>query len=217
MNETVLKDLIATAIIVVYVALLGLNVVINPALSVLATGAIGFLFKPSANGGWTLTNPFKKVVPIIVALLLLGSTVAKADIFNAIGPKDSKVQLTSLQASGIFNSGTILTDVTQIVNYLGVKEGVAYNFGSRNIINTIGATVITYQPWGVSADLEVLNTDGVALVGAWNIGNYLPVANVPIIKYFTYLYVDAGYGAEQDSNNNWKSAPLIGAEFKFSF
>ena len=86
------------------------------------------------------------------------------------------------------------------------------------MVNTTGATIVTYAPWGLSADVEMLDADGVAGVVAWNIGNYLPVANVPVIKYFTYLYVDAGYGFEENANGTkFEGSPVIGAEFKFSF
>ena len=113
----------------------------------------------------------KLLLTVAIMVGLMG--LAKADVFNPISPENKKVQLTSLQASGIFDSGTILTDVTQVINYLGVKDGAAYNFKLKQWDNTVGATFITYAPWGLSADLEMLNADGVAGVVAWNVGQFL--------------------------------------------
>jgi opacity protein-like surface antigen len=157
----------------------------------------------------------KKLVLLVALLTAIGCTAVFADIFQPVGPKNDNLKATNVSA--IFDSGTALTDAAQIINYLGVKEGYAYNFQSKEWVNTVGATVVTYAPWGVSLDVEMLKADGVAGVVAWNVGSILPVANVPVMKYFQYLYIDGGCGMEQNSASAWKVAPVVGAEFKFSF
>ena len=156
----------------------------------------------------------KLVLAVMLFALPMFASMANADIFNSIG-QSTKATAT---APVLVNENVILTDVTTIVNYLGVKEGTAYNFKLGQLDTTTGATIITYAPLGLSADLEMLDADGVAGVVAWNVGNYLPVANVPVIKYFSYLYIDAGYGWEENSNGTkFEGSPIVGAEFKFSF
>ena len=157
----------------------------------------------------------KALLAMLIVFVFGFAGLAHADIFNPITPASHKLALTEPTAA-MFDSGTILADASQIINYLGVKEGEAYNFHTKSFVTTSSATFITYAPWGLSVDATMLNADGVALVAAWNIGNYLPVGNVPIIKYFNYLYVDGGFGWEQDANKAFKPAPLVGAEFKFS-
>lgn len=155
----------------------------------------------------------KKLV-LALMMLVLPVALVYADIFSPIAPSPK----ATASAPTLLNDNVILTDVTQIINYLGVKEGTAYNFKLKQWDATTSATIITYAPWGLSADLGMLDADGVEAVVAWNVGNYIPVANVPIIKYFTYLYVDAGYGFEENADGSkFEGSPILGAEFKFSF
>ena len=155
----------------------------------------------------------KKLLLNVMLLVCMFAVTAKADIFS---PIDAKVKVES-QFQTSLDTGSILADATTIINYLGVKEGYAYNFELKQFDNTVGATIVTYAPWGISADLEMLNADGVAGVVAWNVGSYIPVANVPLIKYFTYLYIDGGCGMEANNSGTWKIAPTAGVEEKFSF
>ena len=161
----------------------------------------------------------RKVLLSFVIMIFALAGIARADIFNAVGSTTTvKAKATeSVVVAPVVTNSTILTDATAIINYIGVKEGLAYNFKLKQWVNTAGATIVTYAPWGVSIDLEMLNSDGVAGVVAWNVGQFLPVANVPVIKYFSYLYIDAGIGGEADNNSNWQIAPTAGAEFKISF
>ena len=140
--------------------------------------------------------------------------LAKADILNPIGPGSEKVSFATPTA---FDSGTLLTDAASVINYLGVREGEVYNFMSHSWVTTTGATIVTYAPWNLSLGISMLNTDGVAGTIDWNVGSYLPVASIPVMKYIQYLYVVGGCGGEMNSNNNWKVAPILGAEFKFNF
>ena len=155
----------------------------------------------------------KKIV-LAIMMLVLPVALAHADIFSPVGQSTK----STATAPVLVNENVILTDVTAIVNYLGVKEGTAYNFKLGQMDTTSGATIITYAPWGLSTDLEMLNADGVAGVVSWNVGQYLPVANVPVIKYFSYLYLNAGYGWEENSDNTkFEGSPVVGVDFKFSF
>jgi hypothetical protein len=155
----------------------------------------------------------KKIV-LALMMLVLPVALAHADIFSPVGQSTK----TTTTAPVLVNENVVLTDVTAIINYLGVKEGTAYNFKLSQMDTTTGATIVTYAPLGLSADVEMLNADGVAGVVAWNVGNYLPVANVPVIKYFSYLYLDAGYGWEENiAGTKFEGSPILGAEFKFSF
>lgn len=156
-----------------------------------------------------------KKILLSLALVFGLTSFVQADIFQPVDPaKSTKLEAT---APTVFDSGTVLTDAAAIINYLGVREGEAYNFGNHSWVTTTGATLITYDPWNLAIGITMLNADGVAGDIDWNVGNYIPVQNVPVIKYFQYLYVIAGCGGELDNNNNWKIAPILGAEFKFSF
>ena len=141
--------------------------------------------------------------------------LASADILNPIGPSNSKVTFTTPTA---FNSGTILTDAATIINYLGVTEGEVYSFENHSWVTTTGTTIVTYAPWNLSLGIAMLNTDGVVADIAYNLGAVLPSANVPLLKYTQYLYVIGGIGGEENTEGTaFKLAPVIGAEFKFSF
>ena len=153
-------------------------------------------------------------------VLILGfCSVAKADIFNPLPARNSdKAFLASVNST---NASNLLADATAIINYLGVKEGEAYNFNQHKWVTTTGATIISYTPWNLSLDVQMLDTDGVVGSIAWNLGNYLPTNNVPVMNLTQYLYVFGGAGAEQrtevDGSTPMKFASVAGAEFKFSF
>lgn len=154
-----------------------------------------------------------KILSLLIAFSLLGTVFVKADIFNPITPENKKLTATIPTA---FNSGTVLTDVTQVINYLGIKEGYAYNFNKKKWVTTTGATLVSL-PFNFSIGVSMLNADGVTGNIEWNLGNYLPVQQVPIMKYVQYLYVFGGAGIENDSNDNTKFASVVGVEEKFSF
>lgn len=155
---------------------------------------------------------------ILSTLLIIGICgVARADIFNPLPAKSTHQSfLASVNSS---NPGNILADASTIVNYLGVKEGEAYQFNQHKWVTTTGATIISYSPWNLSLDIQMLNADGVVASIAWNAGNYLPVNSVPVMQYLQYLYLYGGAGAEENTsdNNAMKIATIAGAEFKFTF
>lgn len=147
-------------------------------------------------------------------LVFAMASVASADIFKSI-PNDEKNQIKAEAPK--LDAGTILSDAAAIINYLGVREGYAYNFHTKEWVATTGATIISYTPWNLAVGVAMLKTDGVVVTLDWNIGKYLPVENVPVMRYFSYLYVDGGIGAELNWEDKWKQAPVLGAEFKLTF
>lgn len=161
----------------------------------------------------------KLFLSLILVLGLCG--IARADIFNSIPEKPNQSYLASVNAPTSINEATLLTDATAIINYLGVKEGEAYQFNQHKWVTTTGATIISYTPWNLALDVDMLNADGVVGSISWNIGNYLPVQNVPIMSMTQYLYLFGGAGAEQrtevDGSTPMKFASVLGAKFKFSF
>jgi hypothetical protein len=161
----------------------------------------------------------KKLVLILVGLFLL-SSCAYADILNPIGGQKYSTFLASVNGVSS-NASTLLTEAAAIINYLGVREGEAYNFNAHKFVTTTGATIITYAPLNLSLGVTMLNADGVTGDLDWNVGAYLPVQNIPIMNLTQYLYVIAGAGAEEktegDGSTPMKFASILGIEFKFSF
>ncbi len=140
-------------------------------------------------------------------------SVSHADIF---GPQPAKA------TAGIsVDPATILDYLAQGINYLGVKEGGAYDFEQGEFCTYSAATLYTYQPWSTSLDIGMLNIDGAALTVNWNAGNVIPCEQVPILKMFKYLYIGGGIGTRylegKDGKDDWKLAPIVDAQFKVTF
>jgi hypothetical protein len=153
------------------------------------------------------------IAAVLIAFCLLGSGVARADIFHPLGVDNSKLTATT----PVIDSGSILQDASTIINYLGLQEGYAYNFELKQWDVVSGTTIVTYAPWNIDLGVAMLDTDGVEATLDWNIGAYLPVANVPIMQYCSYLYLSGGFGAEENSSGAWKIAPTAGIKAKFTF
>lgn len=87
-----------------------------------------------------------------------------------------------------------------------VKEGVVWDFQHKRFLNTLGLEVLTWK--GINANLSWIGTDGVGATVAYSLDN-LPIQNVPILKYTSYLNVGytAGYRTLtlSDVNDNPKS------------
>jgi len=157
-----------------------------------------------------------KNVLLSIVLLFGLCTVANADIFGPQRTASYKVVNPTTGDQVTIDPNTIFTDVTNIVNYLGVREGTVWDFKRKEFVTYTGATLITWK--NISLDIAMLNLDGAGLSIDYNIGQFLPVQNVPILKYTQYLYVGGGYGARFDTpSNKWKEAPFIGAQFKLTF
>lgn len=218
LTDAMIRDAIGVIIILTYVYLLATHATIDPALSGLAMIAFGYFFK-GVPASYIIGKPKEIVssapviIPLVLVMLFLFGSNAKADIFNPISPSNPKATVTT----PLIDTGNILADATSVINYLGVQEGYAYNFELHQWDVVSGATIITYAPWNLDLGIAMLDTDGVAATIDWNVGSFLPVTNVPVMQYFSYLYLTGGVGAEENSSSNWKIAPIVGAKFKFSF
>jgi len=161
----------------------------------------------------------KKLLLAVALLVISFAGVSYADIFSPIGesPKQPvKLTLTPVTLTPT-QEATLLTDVADVVDYLGVREGEAYNISQHRFVTTTGATVITYAPWNLGLGITMLNDDGVTADLDWNIGAYVP-ASSPINSLTKYLYVMAGVGGEENIGGTaFKLATTTGAEFKFNF
>lgn len=156
---------------------------------------------------------------LAVALMIgaLGfSGVAHADLLPPIDPATTyKLTAPPLTA---FDAGTLLTDAAKVIDYLGVREGEAYEYNQHRWVTTTGATIITYAPLNLGLGITMLNADGVTLDLNWNVGQYLPVQNVPVMNLLDYLYVFAGVGGEENvAGTKFTFASTTGLEFKFNY
>ncbi len=156
-----------------------------------------------------------KIIVLILAATLFQPVFAHADIF---GPRpERKLSATQNEELGFpVDPGTILADLTQITGYLGVREGVFYDFKEHEIVNYAAATIYTYQPAGISLDAGALNADGFAATIDWNAGAFIPADQVPLMNLVKYLYIGGGVGA-RDIDGKWKAAYGLDAQFKFTF
>ena len=155
---------------------------------------------------------------ILLSLFLVFGlcSVARADVFGPQRTASYKVSNTTTGDQVTIDPATIFTDITQVVNYLGVREGSVYDFNKKEFVTYTAATLYTWN--NIAIDIGMLNIDGVGASIDYNIGNLLPVQNVPILKYTQYLYVGGGVGGRYDSvTNTWKVSPFIGGQFKLTF
>lgn len=163
------------------------------------------------------------VLLMVIAVMFLGGPqVVFADIFGS--QISAKVMATTPpnQTATAIGPGQIIDELTKIVNYLGVREGTAY-FWAKNgsgMCNYAAATLYTYKPWGLAADIGLLNIDGGALTIDWNIGAVIPSDQVPILNLFKYSYIGGGIGARyidvNDQGTKWNVGGIVDAQFKFA-
>lgn len=89
---------------------------------------------------------------------------------------------------------------------LPLKEGAMVDFKNHRILNTLGLGLINYENFGL--DLSYIGVDGLGVTLEYNLGA-LPVQNIPIIKYVSYLNIGYTVGyrtmAWADLNDNPKS------------
>ena len=158
----------------------------------------------------------KLFLAVAVMIGAFGLGTAHADLLPPIDPAQT-YKLTAPPLSA-FDSGTLLTDAAKVIDYLGVREGEAYQYNQHRWVTTTGATIVTYAPLNLGLGITMLNADGVTLDLNWNIGQYLPVKNVPIMNVLDYLNVFAGVGGEENqAGTAFKFASTTGIEFKFNY
>ncbi len=212
MTDQLVRDSIAIILTIFVCVAAFMNIKVPDNIITVWQIAIGFFFA----GKISPTVNLSKAVPIVLMFLFFTGSVAQADVFNPIGGNVKyKSFLNSVNGSSI--NGNLLSDLTQIVNYLGIKEGEVYNFQLKKWVTTSSATIITYAPWNLSLDADLLDTDGVGGSITWNVGNYLPVQGVPVMQYIQYFSLIAGDGAENNSAGNVKNVSYVGAQFKLTF
>jgi hypothetical protein len=229
MTDQEIRDIVCILIIGVCLTISALGHEIPPVVLGWAQICFGFLFG-SKTANYTIgrsnvtkeqtvttgadTTKIVQTTAAIFVFLMLSVGTARADIFNPL-PNVDKPALSQPVVN--LDSGTLLGDLTSVINYLGVQEGEVYNFNAKKWETITGATLITYSPWGLDAGVAMLNTDGIAGTIDWNVGQFLPVANIPVMKYFSYLYLSGGAGGEENSSSAWKLATFVGAKFKLTF
>jgi len=164
----------------------------------------------------------RRAFVVLLVLCFVASFVvpAQADIF---GKREKKLEAKA--GAGIsIEPNTILSGLTQIVDYLGTREGMFYDFNEEEVCNYAGATLYTYDPWSLALDIGMLNFDGGAATLDFNIGELMPSEGVPIMNLLKYLYVGGGIGARYiDTKNDntdekkWCAAYGVDAQCKFTF
>lgn len=157
---------------------------------------------------------------VVIAMLAL-SICAFGDMF---GPKRDSTSIRGAARSerAIVDSDTIIDTTSQILDYLGPKEGVFIDFGEGGeCCNFIAGTVYTYDPWALSLAVGMINDDGAAVTVDYNVGKHIPCEDVPILSVFEYLYVGAGGGARSLENSSgddeWQAAYGLDAQFKLTW
>lgn len=152
---------------------------------------------------------------LVLMFALMYAMPAQADIFGS--RPEHRLNASQNQALSFpVDPGTILADLTQITGYLGVREGVFYDFNQGEFCNYAAATVYTVQPYGIAIDVGALNTDGFAVTVDYNLGSMIPAQDVPLLNLVNYLYIGGGAGA-RDIDGSWKAAYGVDAQFKFTF
>jgi hypothetical protein len=224
MTDQIMRDIIAAMVIAVYLGLLAFKLPVDQNLASLALIAFGYFFK-GTSAGWSLKPP-PKVAAVLFLFMILGIGSARADLFNPVGPGTNgkyKQFLTSVNGP----SGNTLQDIETVLNYLGEREGYAYNGRLKQWDITTGATAVSIPAYNLAIAGNVLTPtspngsffDGWSIGAEWNVGNYLApqVQNVPVLQYITQAYVGLYAREEKDRNGNYQFAPMIGGDIKISF
>ena len=167
----------------------------------------------------------KLTISLILVVGLCG--IAKADIFNPAGPGTEGKYKTFL-ASANGPSGSILADISTVLNYLGATAGEAYNMRLGQWDTTVGTTLITLPAYYTSIGAETLIPgNGGSLIDGWAetnslnwgafLGKYTSISTIPIIQYLSQAFAGVDFGQEQNAKGNYQFAPLIRVGVKISF
>jgi hypothetical protein len=151
----------------------------------------------------------KKLFLAIALVSMFFVTSARADLVDLF----MKPQPTA-KATAVVEPTTILDIVTKVINVVGPKEGIGYDFKQKEVVNILSSTIAT--KWNTSVNIDLYNTDGVGLGLSYNLGKVLPVANVPVIQYFQYLYVGASYGVRWHDGSA-EYTPIVTVQYKLTF
>lgn len=168
---------------------------------------------------------------LLLTILLtsaIWSTPACADIWGSRhgqpAPFDIQSQKYLFGVESAATANDILSNVARVIGALGTKEGAYYDFKRDEFVNYAAATLITFDSVPISIDLGMLNADGIGLTTNYNVGEALPVENVPVIKFLKYFYLGAGVGYrflepedEEDGDKSWEASFGVSALFKFVY
>jgi hypothetical protein len=158
----------------------------------------------------------RKVVLFTAFLLLLGQG-AFADVFGT--DKSNIIQVGEPKLSYAVSSETVINAGAALIEKLGIKEGVACEIKSREVVNLVGGTFFTYSVDGkeyinFATDLVLLGSSSLGVALDYNIGAALPVDNVPVLAYVKYLHFNVGTAYDLNGYS-WK--PFLGLQYKFNF
>lgn len=170
-----------------------------------------------------------KIIALFLFCFLLQPIAAHADIWGERHGQPAPFEVGGLKQSSTYKaapipSDDILSNLASIIGALGVKEGAYYDIEHNEFVNYAAATLVTFDPVPVSIDLGMLNTDGAALTANYNVGDAIPVENVPVMKFLKYLYLGGGIGArylepedDPSAEKAWEFSYGLSAMFKFVY
>ena len=163
-----------------------------------------------------------KMKLLLLSLAIMATTqVAHADIFGPrSAPKAKGVE--AAEAPTFVDPVTILDSASQIIGYLGTREGFFYDFEQEEFVNYLAATIYTEPETGIAFSAGMLNIDGFAVTADYNLGAIIPSQDVPLMNLLQYLYVGGGVGARHMDIGNgngeeWHLAYGLDAQLKFTF
>ncbi len=97
-----------------------------------------------------------------------------------------------------------------------------YDWRHQRTLNTLGLELISFK--GASVDLAWMGIDGLGGTISYNLGS-LPVSNVPVLKYVSYLNLGYGVGVRTitlnpttdnpKSDNRLIQGPVVYMKFNF--
>jgi len=173
------------------------------------------------------------LVVLLFAVMVMAASPVNADVFGVkCDPKFSQADDKDLLMNSIYSvvdineeteeSDTILGYASEIIEYLGVREGVFYDCRSGEYANYAAATLYTYKPWATSISVGVLGVDGYAVTIDYNLGRHVPCESVPLLSIFEYLYIGVGIGSmrfDGDETGDSHRAVVSGfdAQFKITW
>lgn len=130
--------------------------------------------------------------------------------------------LLPLQVRAQETSASNTISVIDQLKSLPLKEGVMYDFKNNRALNTLSLGIINYDSVGL--DISYIGMDGLGLTLEYDLSS-LPVSNIPILKYLSYLNLGYSVGyrtmAIADVQGNPKSdnqliqGPVAFLKFKF--
>lgn len=105
---------------------------------------------------------------------------------------------------------------------LPLKEGVMYDFKNDRFLNTLSFGIINYNNIGL--DVSYIGIDAIGATIEYDMSS-LPVQNVPILKYVSYLNVGYSFGYRTmtlspvsdnpKSDNQFIQGPVVFVKLKF--